>query len=110
MMSFHRLVSSGLELFLLLLLTSGSQGLMAEPMTPAGQPSGKALILYDGPSTGYSEGLISARGIANLLGHFSIGYQIQPLESYQKGLLENYRWTFFAGNIENTQVPKRLLE
>jgi hypothetical protein len=31
----------------------------------------KALILYDGPSTGYSDGLISARSIANLLGHFS---------------------------------------
>ena len=70
----------------------------------------KALILYDGPSTGYSEGLISANSIANLLGHFSVAYQIQPVESYQKATLENYSWIFFAGNVEKTQIPKSLLE
>src|SRR5688572_26121820 len=60
----------------------------------------KALILYDGPSTGYSDGLISARSIANLLGHFSAGYDIQPVGDYQSGRVENYAWIFFAGNFE----------
>mgnify|MGYP001309488909 CR=1 FL=1 len=70
----------------------------------------KALILYDGPSTGYSEGLISARSIANLLGHFSAGYDIQPVGDYQSGRVENYAWIFFAGNFEKTRLPKAFLD
>ena len=73
-------------------------------------PPGRALILYDGLSTGYSEGLISANSIANLLGHFSVSYQIQPVESYQKAAMENYSWIFFAGNVEKTQIPRSFLE
>jgi len=79
------------------------------PCLAQGPAAMKALILYDGPSTDYSEGLISANNIANLLGHFSVGFQIQPLESYQEGSLENYGWIFFAGNVEKTRVPKAFL-
>ena len=70
----------------------------------------KALILYDGSSTGYSEGLISSRSIANLLGHFSVSYDIQSVADYQPASAENYTWIFFAGNSENTRLPKVFLD
>jgi uncharacterized protein YdaL len=70
----------------------------------------KALILYDGPSTGYSEGLISARSIANLLGHFSASHDIQTVGDYQSGQVENYAWIFFAGNVEKTRLPNSFLD
>ena len=70
----------------------------------------RALILYDGPSAGYSEGMISSNSIANLLGHFSVTFTIQPLEAYKKGSLQDYDWTFFAGNVEKTRIPGDYLE
>ena len=75
-------MSKGLTITLILglILLTASYPCLTQSPAPT-----RALILYDGPSTGYSEGLISANSIANLLGHFSVGFQIQPLESYQKG-------------------------
>jgi uncharacterized protein YdaL len=100
-------VSKGLAITLILglILLTVSYPCLTQSPAPT-----RALILYDGPSTGYSEGLISANSIANLLGHFSVGFQIQPLESYQRGSLENYGWIFFAGNVEKTQIPKAFLD
>ena len=67
----------------------------------AAQP--RALILYDGPSSGYSEGLISANSIANLLGHFSASYDIQPVSDYQSGRVEKLRLDLLCGQHgENT--------
>ena len=59
---------------------------------------------------GLHEGLISARSIANLLGHFSAGYDIQPVGDYQSGRVENYAWIFFAGNFEKTRLSKTFLD
>ena len=81
-----------------------------ESRSAASASEPRALILYDGPSTGYSEGLISARSIANLLGHFSASYDIQPVGDYQSGQVENYAWIFFAGNVEKTRLPKPFLD
>lgn len=89
--------------FLLLLMSSAS--FAQELARPA-----SALILYDGPSTGYSDGPISANNIANLLGHFSVSHRVEPIGAYQKGFIENYAWVFFAGNAEKMQLPGEFLD
>ncbi|MEW5977606.1 MAG: DUF2334 domain-containing protein [Acidobacteriota bacterium] len=73
-------------------------------------PRRAALILYDGPDSGYSEGLISSRHIANLLGHFSIRSNIQSVASYSKGQMDQYDLLFFAGNYAKTVLPKPFLQ
>ena len=70
----------------------------------------KVLILFDGPTTGYSEGLISAYSIANLLGHFSFQFDIKPVADYSKGLINQYEWIFFAEEMERTLLPKDFLD
>lgn len=92
---------SGVACFLLLVSNGFAQ---------SASTARKALILYDGPSTGYSDGLISARSIANLLGHFSAGYDIQPVGDYRPGQVEGYAWLFFAGNFEKTLLPRAFLD
>ena len=68
------------------------------------------LILFDGPTTGYSEGLISANSIANLLGHFSLKFDIKLVANYSKGLINQYGWIFFAEELERTLLPKDFLD
>jgi uncharacterized protein YdaL len=70
----------------------------------------KVLILFDGPTTGYGEGLISAYSVANLLGHFSLKFDIKPVKDYSKGLINQYGWIFFAEELERTLLPKDFLE
>ncbi len=66
----------------------------------------RALILYDGPSTGYSEGLISARSIANLLGHFSASYDIQPVGDYQSGQVEKLCMDLLRGQCRENPLAE----
>ena len=69
----------------------------------------KVLILFDGPIAGYSEGLISANNIANLIGHFSLTFDIKPVTNYSKGLIDRYTWIFFAEDMEKPQLSKDFL-
>src|SRR5438132_934904 len=78
-------------------------GVSARAATP------QALLLYDGKSDIRAEGVLSARYIANLLGHFNVTSESRPIESYQKGDTERYPYVFFAGHVSRTTLPKDFL-
>src|SRR5258706_4003681 len=70
----------------------------------------RALLLYDGKSEIHGEGYLSARYIANLLGHFGVASEARGIESYQKGDTEKYPYVFFAGSVARTRLPKAFLD
>ncbi len=87
------------KLALLLLLGASAQA--APP---------RALILYDGRTEPRAEGPLSARYIANLLGHFQVVSESKPVASYRKGDTEHYNYVFFAGNDAKAAIPKDFLD
>src|SRR5713101_2313532 len=52
-----------------------------------------SLIVYDGPAAS-GDGLITARYVANLLGHFGIRPDIRHISGYVGGLAEQLNATF----------------
>ncbi len=76
---------------------------------PGAASGNQALIVYDGAVSDYSEGLISARHIANLLGHFQMSYDISPLSKVQPGHIQNYAVLFVVCQEAKTVLPARFL-
>ncbi len=72
-------------------------------------PSGlTSLVLYDGPVSS-GDGLITARYVANLLGHFGIRPEIKPMADYRPGLAGSFSAAFVCGLVTGTIVPNSLL-
>lgn len=67
-----------------------------------------SLIVYDGPAAS-GDGLITARYVANLLGHFGIRPDIRHISGYVGGLAEQFNATFVCGAASGTTMPKSLL-
>ncbi|HEY9380052.1 MAG TPA: DUF2334 domain-containing protein [Burkholderiales bacterium] len=67
----------------------------------------KALVLYDAPTTGSFQKLSFAYAIMlrNLLGHWNADVDLQPVEQYASGQVEQYDATFYLGGIYDNQVP-----
>src|SRR6266496_4566939 len=84
------------------------------PLTHGNEPiavrrSGlSSLIVYDG-SAASGDGLITARYVANLLGHFGIKPDIRHISGYAGGLAEQFNATFVCGLASDTSMPKSLL-
>ena len=68
-----------------------------------------ALVLYDGPADS-GDGLVTARYVANLLGHFGIRPEISNMSSYSAGQCERFGVTFVCGMTAGTSVPQPLLQ
>ena len=67
-----------------------------------------SLVIYDGaPDSG--DGLITARYVANLLGHFGIKPEIRHLSNYTPELLQQFNATFVCGTTAGTVMPASLL-
>src|SRR5262245_37720202 len=67
-----------------------------------------SLIVYDGATTS-GDGLITARYVANLLGHFGIKPDIRHVSNYSSGLCSGFNATFICGMSQNTVMPASLL-
>lgn len=66
----------------------------------------KALILYDVAGDFYNSRLAHQQNLANLLGHFDLPYQYEPIDQYKQGDISNYRATFYVGNYwDSYSVP-----
>jgi hypothetical protein len=68
-----------------------------------------ALVTYDGPADS-GDGLITARYVANLLGHFGIKPEIVNMSNYSSGQCERFGVTFVCGMTAETSVPQLLLQ
>lgn len=77
--------------------------------TPAPVP--KVLALYDAPSgTEWDKlGFAYAIMLRNLLGHFHAQVDLQPVDSYTAGKLENYDATFYLGAAYDHPIPAAFL-
>lgn len=73
-------------------------------------PAPRALLLYDGRTDLRAEGPLSARYIANLLGHFNVSSEARPISAYRKGDTEQYAYVFFAGFDSKTKLPQIFLD
>src|SRR5215471_9922995 len=68
-----------------------------------------ALVVYDGPAES-GDGLITARYVANLLGHFGMRREIVNMPAYSKGKCDGFDATFVCGMAAGTSVPPTLLQ
>src|SRR3990170_5888331 len=59
------------------------------PHVSVGGPA-QVAIYYDGPQTLQSEGVLDARQVQNLLGHFNLTGEVIPLGDYRTGQLAKY--------------------
>src|SRR5215467_1752974 len=87
---------------------TGTASSSLRPTLTIEQSGMSALVVYDGPSDS-GDGLITARYVANLLGHFGIRPDISPLASYSPGSCDKYGSTFVCGMAAGTTVPAPLL-
>ena len=78
------------------------------PHVSVGGPA-QVAIYYDGPQTLQSEGVLDARQVQNLLGHFNLTGEIIPLDQYRPGQLVGYRAAFFVGTATGTRFPAAFL-
>jgi uncharacterized protein YdaL len=76
--------------------------------SPASVFTNSALILYDGPAE-HGEGLLLARHVANLMGHFSFRAEVKPISSYAPGQAEAFNALFVCGMADATVIPTSLL-
>src|ERR1051325_2959121 len=67
-------------------------------------------IFYDGSTTVSAEGVLDARQVQNLLGHFNLRGEIVPLAAYQPGQLSHYKAAFFVGTASGTRFPQSFLD
>ncbi len=65
----------------------------------------QVLILYDSAGQYGWIGGLHARMLANLMGHFQLGYQIAPVENYAGGEMNLYRATFYLGTVFGNPLP-----
>ena len=81
------------------------------PVAPAQTTPIKALVLYDAPSTGdYRKlGFAYAIMLRNLLGHWNTDVDVQPVEQYASGQVDNYDVTFYMGGIYDNQLPPNFI-
>jgi len=84
---------------LIALLASGVAAQSPVAMAP------RALILYDSGAPYGWIGELHAVLTANLLGHFPVPYDIEPVESYAPGQLEGYSVTFYFGTEYDHPLP-----
>lgn len=68
----------------------------------------KALILYDSANIKNLGPLYSVM-LANLLGHFDLDYEIEPVEDYQQDRLEGFDTVFYFGCSPNLGIPEEFL-
>ncbi len=81
-------------------------------ITPAraADPAQSVLILYDsGTNTANAAfgwyGNLHAKHLANLMGHFDLNYQIEAVEDYQAGDMNQVRATFYIGSLYDNPLP-----
>jgi uncharacterized protein YdaL len=77
---------------------------------PAGAAP-KVLVLYDAPSGTAYDKLTFAYAIMmrNLLGHFDATVDLQPVQNYTAGTVNNYNATFYLGGSYDFQLPAAFL-
>lgn len=74
----------------------------------ASTASTNVLVLYD--SSGASVGQLHAMMLANLLGHFQLGYRLRPIEEYKSGQLASHPAVFYFGTVFNQPLPPAFLQ
>ena len=89
-------------------LAVGLCALLLAPALFAAPP--RVLLVYDGKPEVSGEGYLSARFIANLLGHFEARYEIERLADYRAGRAANFDAVFFASVGPQKSLPAPLLE
>ncbi|MFI5251297.1 MAG: DUF2334 domain-containing protein [Bacteroidota bacterium] len=100
---YMRRISS--SLLLLLLLIPGWKDLSLAYQSPAKH----VLILYEGAdiATNYARG--DARELAQLLGHFTVDYRLEPIQSYKSGDVNNFDRIFIIGFSKKFDPPDRMM-
>ena len=71
---------------------------------------GDVLILFDSYGQWGWLGQIYAIFLYNLLGHFNLKVEIEPVEGYQQGELEQFSTIFYLGNVYNNFLPVSFLD
>ncbi len=74
-----------------------------------GQPVRRVLILFEGSDIPSNYGRGDARELAMLLGHFTVDYKLQGLDTYTSGELNDYDLTFFIGYSKHYDPPDRFM-
>src|SRR5512140_2877401 len=74
------------------------------------QAAPRALLVFDGKADSLGDGYLSARYIANLLGHFPIESEFLPLDKYRPGQLGAYDFVFFAPVATRPKFPAGFLD
>ena len=75
----------------------------------AGYPNKKILILAEGDYSLKNFAVADGRQLANLLGHFNTTIEIDGVNKYKTGELENYDYTFYVGFHRKNQVPSNFV-
>ncbi len=73
-------------------------------------PNDRCLILHDSSGKNGWVGELHAKMLANLLGHFSLNYRIQPVETYLAGDMGGFATVFYLGTRYNNTLPTAFLE
>jgi uncharacterized protein YdaL len=81
----------------------------ADPARSQPAPIESVLILYDSSGPDGWIGGLHARMLANLLGHFQLGYRIEPVESYRAGSIAQARAVFYFGTLFDNPLPDGFL-
>jgi uncharacterized protein YdaL len=68
-----------------------------------------ALILYDAPSDEPKLGLVYAKMLQALLGHFKMNVEIRPVASYLAGQVESHATVFYLGSYYDHPLPDDFL-
>jgi uncharacterized protein YdaL len=83
------------------------------PAPPPGASTGPSvLVLYDAPTGSEFDklGFAYAIMLRNLLGHFDANVDLQPVNSYAAGKVENYQATFYLGASYDNPIPPAFLQ
>ncbi len=98
------------KLFWLVVSLLGLAAPLAGVAAPRQKTADPALILYDSSGPYGWIGGLHAKLLANLLGHFSLPYQIAPVENYAAGDIGRSRAAFYFGEVYNNPLPAAFLQ
>jgi uncharacterized protein YdaL len=102
------------RIFAVVLLTALGFGLLpglsAKPAQALMPNPPKVLVVYDNPSGQFGKlGLAYAIMLRNLLGHFTTTVDLQAVNTYTTGLINNYGAMFYVGSYFGNPLPAAFL-